>query len=123
MDYSISILSYYIKGLDFAWSQNGYVYHTRLDDIHQIPLGTLQRTGDNILPLILQIVNSEYLSNVDAYSKGNLVFFDFIGAFIITGKEIVAIFINITIALLSIYSVWYNMRHSVGKKNKFVSYF
>lgn len=107
-----------ISGLDFAWSQNGYVYHTRLDDIHQIPLGTLQRTGDNILPLILQIVNSEYLSNVDAYSKGNLVFFDFIGAFIITGKEIVAIFINITIALLSIYSVWYNMRHSVGIQRK-----
>ena len=103
----------YSEGLDFAWSSNGYVYHTRLDDVHQIPLGTLQRTGDNILPLILSIVNSEYLSNMQAHSKGNLVFLDFLGAFIVSGKEILATVINVLIIALSVYSMWHNSKQTL----------
>lgn len=41
-----------VSGVDFAWSTNGYVYHTKFDTVDQIPLGTLQRTGDNILALV-----------------------------------------------------------------------
>lgn len=47
-----------ISGVDFAWSTNGYVYHTKYDTIDQVPLGTLQRTGDNILAF----VRGEFLS-------------------------------------------------------------
>lgn len=39
----------------------------------KIPLGTFQRTGDNILPLILKLVNSKQISDVEKYSTGNLV--------------------------------------------------
>lgn len=41
-----------VSGVDFAWSSNGYVYHTKFDTVDQIPLGSLQRTGDNILALV-----------------------------------------------------------------------
>lgn len=60
-------------GLDFAWSENGYVYHTKLDTFDKIPLGTFQRTGDNMLPLILKLVNSKQISDVEKYSTGNPV--------------------------------------------------
>ncbi len=102
------------SGLDFAWASNGYVYHTRLDDIHQIPLGSLQRTGDNILPLILRLVNSDYLSNIQAHSKGNLVYFDILGTFIVAGREMLATFINVLIIAASVYALWRNMKYSSG---------
>lgn len=62
------------QGLDFAWSANGYVYHTKLDTVDKIPLGTFQRTGDNMLPLILKLVNSKQISDIEKYSTGNLVY-------------------------------------------------
>lgn len=101
-----------ISGLDFAWSFNGYVYHTKLDNIHQIPLGTLQRTGDNILSLVTQIANSHQLANVEKYKKGNLVFFDFFGAFIVYGPEVFAACINVFVVLFSLYTIWWNRKHS-----------
>lgn len=39
----------------------------------KIPLGTFQRTGDNMLPLILKLVNSKQIADIDKYSSGNLV--------------------------------------------------
>lgn len=77
-------------------------------------MGTLQRTGDNILPLILSLVNSEYLANVQAHSKGNLVFFDFLGVFIVSGKEILATVVNVVIIALMVYSVWNNSKQSLA---------
>lgn len=46
-----------VSGVDFAWSSNGYVYHTKFDTVDQIPLGSLQRTGDNILALVKGLFN------------------------------------------------------------------
>ncbi|RVE52928.1 hypothetical protein evm_002405 [Chilo suppressalis] len=40
-----------LSGVDLAWSSDGYVYHTRLDDAARVPLPVLQRTGDNVLAL------------------------------------------------------------------------
>ncbi|KAL4719922.1 hypothetical protein ACJJTC_008688 [Scirpophaga incertulas] len=41
-----------LSGVDLAWSSNGYVYHTSLDDATRVPPATLQRTGDNVLALV-----------------------------------------------------------------------
>lgn len=112
LDIAIFQLTFFFAGLDFAWVSNGYVYHTKLDDIHQIPLGSLQRTGDNILPLILRLVNSDYLPKAQQYNKGNLVYFDFLGSFIVSGKEIFSTLINIVFIFGSAYSVWYNMNNT-----------
>lgn len=71
-----------------------------------------------MLPLILRLVNSKYISNVQEHRHGNLVFFDFLGAFIISGKEIVATVVNVAVAAASIYSIWHNMKyaHSIHRK-------
>lgn len=51
-----------VPGLDLAYQQNGYVYHTKFDRSEIIPLGTLQRTGDNILNLAIALANAPELS-------------------------------------------------------------
>ncbi|XP_046389078.1 endoplasmic reticulum metallopeptidase 1-like [Ischnura elegans] len=73
-----------ISGLDFAWSSNGYVYHTSLDAAAAVPAGTLQRTGDNILALVRHLTSSPELahSKKDNHARskaGQPVYFDILG--------------------------------------------
>jgi hypothetical protein len=101
-----------VSGLDFAWSANGYVYHTKSDTVDKIPLGTFQRTGDNMLPLILKLVNSVQISDVEKYSTGNLVFFDFLGIFIVHWSEVLSDIINISVIFVSLLVILYNASHT-----------
>lgn len=104
-----------VSGVDFAWSTNGYVYHTKFDTVDQIPLGSLQRTGDNILALVRGIASGHQLSDIEQYRAGNLVFFDMLGAFVIRWPESVAGIINISAIIFSLYAVSRNVKWA--KKN------
>ncbi|CAH1181734.1 unnamed protein product [Phyllotreta striolata] len=99
-----------ISGLDFAWSANGYVYHTKYDSVEHVPLGSLQRTGDNILALAKGMAQGHQLSNIEEYRAGNLVFFDFLGAFVVRWPMAVSDVINISSVILSLYSICRNYR-------------
>jgi len=104
-----------ILGLDIAWAENGYVYHTKFDDVSQIPLGTLQRTGDNILALILGLANNDKMANVEKYASGNLVFFDFLGAFMIRWSEEIGLIINTFALAVSVFCLYRNMKAFVTR--------
>ncbi|XP_076681167.1 endoplasmic reticulum metallopeptidase 1 isoform X2 [Andrena cerasifolii] len=98
-----------VSGLDFAWSTNGYVYHTKYDNIDQIPLGSLQRTGDNILALLQGIVLDDYLSEVTVQDNAEkLVFFDFLGLFVIRWPQYVASMLNVVSMIAGAYSIYLN---------------
>ncbi|XP_043797337.1 endoplasmic reticulum metallopeptidase 1-like isoform X2 [Apis laboriosa] len=102
-----------VSGLDFAWATNGYVYHTKFDNIHQIPLGSLQRTGDNILALLQGIILDNYLSEIPFQDHtGNPVFFDFLGTFVIRWPQYMACTINIISIIVSIYSIYLNIQNA-----------
>lgn len=113
-----------VSGLDFAWSSNGYVYHTKFDTIDQIPVGSLQRTGDNILSLAKGMAQGHQLSNVEKYRPGNLVFFDFLGAFVIRWPMPVADIVNLLSVIASIYCIVVNATeaqhfNSISKRSYF----
>jgi hypothetical protein len=55
----------HVPGMDFAHVVNGYRYHTRYDHIDYISYEVLQRTGDNMLALVREIVNSEELAHTN----------------------------------------------------------
>ncbi|XP_032686558.1 endoplasmic reticulum metallopeptidase 1-like isoform X1 [Odontomachus brunneus] len=100
-----------VSGLDFAWSTNGYVYHTKFDNVDQIPLGTLQRTGDNILALTQGIISEDYLSDTSVHgTSGSLVFFDFLGAFVIRWPQYIVSIINVASMIIAGYSIHLNMQ-------------
>ncbi|KMQ89025.1 endoplasmic reticulum metallopeptidase 1-like protein, partial [Lasius niger] len=102
-----------ISGVDFAWSKNGYVYHTKFDNVDQIPLGALQRTGDNILALTQGIVFEDHLSDPSMQeTRGSLVFFDFLGAFVIRWPQYIASTINIASLITAGYSIYLNMQNA-----------
>lgn len=99
-----------VSGLDFAWSANGYVYHTKFDSIENIPLGSLQRTGDNILALARGMAQGHKLADVDSHRLGHLVFFDFLGAFVVRWPMAVSDLVNITTVILSFYTIYVNAK-------------
>lgn len=107
-----------ISGLDFAWSANGYVYHTKFDTIEQIPLGSLQRTGDNILALARGMAQGHQLSQVEKFKEGNLVFFDFLGAFVVRWPMMVADLINLTSVIFSLFSIYENVKSAEKSDGK-----
>lgn len=99
-------------GLDFAWSANGYVYHTKFDSIDQLPLGSLQRTGDNILSLAQGMAQGHQLSDIENHKAGNLVFFDFLGAFVVRWPMMVSDIINILSVIFSVYTIIENSKEN-----------
>lgn len=112
-----------VSGLDFAWSTNGYVYHTKYDNIDQIPLGSLQRTGDNMLALAKGMVNAHELSNVEKYKEGNLIYFDVLGIFLLRWPEAVGTAINISSILLSFFLLYWSIKDARRKGLVTKSYF
>lgn len=94
------------------------MYHTKFDTVDQIPLGTLQRTGDNILALTQGIIFEDYLSDASIHGTSeNLVFFDFLGAFVVRWPQYIASTINITSIIIAGYSIHLNMQSARRSKN------
>lgn len=50
------------------------------------------------------------LSNVEKYRAGNLVFFDFLGAFVIRWPMLIADIINLLSVIFSLYSIYGNVK-------------
>ncbi|KAI4469139.1 metallopeptidase m28 family member [Holotrichia oblita] len=111
-----------LSGLDFAWSSNGYVYHTKFDTLDQVPLGSLQRTGDNILSLARGMAQGHQLADIENHRAGNLVFFDFLGAFVVRWPMLISDIINTLSVIFSIYTIMENSKENknvVSKHNYF----
>ncbi|KAF1322444.1 Endoplasmic reticulum metallopeptidase 1, partial [Globisporangium splendens] len=76
----------YVAGMDFAYIENGYVYHTELDDISRIQQGAVQRLGDNVVGVVNQLANQKgRLEKVAATPESsNTLFFDISGYTMVT---------------------------------------
>jgi hypothetical protein len=89
-----------IPGLDFAYVQDGWRYHTRYDSIDYIPLESIQHTGNNILALTRRIANSKELANPPEGTYA--VYFDYLGLFFISYTMGTGTIINYVVAILAI---------------------
>jgi hypothetical protein len=89
---------------------NGYVYHTRYDNLHAVPTGTLQHTGDNLLALTKRIASSDILNSPQEYAAGRTVYFDVLGLFMVSYSETAGIILNVFTVVLSLYTVAKNIQ-------------
>lgn len=44
-----------LPAMDMAYIGDGYAYHTRLDDMSRISVGSLQHTGDNLVKILYEL--------------------------------------------------------------------
>nr|CAH7768334.1 unnamed protein product [Callosobruchus chinensis] len=89
-----------LVGMDFAFYVNGYRYHTKYDDFENIPSGSYQHVGDNLLHLVNSLSRAPELSE-DVPTPGKMVFFDFLGFFMVYYTTSIATVMNIAAVLTS----------------------
>lgn len=98
-----------ISGLDFAHFTNGYVYHTKYDDINLIDRGVYQNTGDNMLALVKAFTDVTDESFVaEKFDGKKLVYYDFCGLVVFYYSQTTNTILNLAIILLIFYNVLQN---------------
>jgi MFS family permease len=90
-----------LVGLDMAFFKQGYRYHTKYDDFEHIPLGSFQHVGDNTLSLVRSLANAPEVSNPKD-NPGKIIFYDFLGLFMISYTQTVAHVVNYVVVVLSL---------------------
>ncbi|XP_059267987.1 endoplasmic reticulum metallopeptidase 1 isoform X2 [Mustela nigripes] len=83
-----------IPGIDLAFIENGYIYHTKYDTADRILTDSIQRAGDNILAVLKYLATSDMLPSSSKYRHGNMVFFDVLGLCVIAYPSRVGVIFN-----------------------------
>ncbi|XP_038193619.1 endoplasmic reticulum metallopeptidase 1 isoform X1 [Arvicola amphibius] len=88
-----------IPGIDLAFIENGYIYHTKYDTADRILIDSIQRAGDNILAVLKHLATSDTLASSSEYRHGNVVFFDVFGLLVIAYPSRVGSIINYMVVM------------------------
>ncbi|KAL5486377.1 hypothetical protein EMCRGX_G018844 [Ephydatia muelleri] len=102
----------HLPGIDTAYYSNGYVYHTEYDIPSAIPDACIQRAGDNLVALVKGVANSPFLAHPGDYKHGKVVFFDFLGLFMVVYPERVGLILNTAVVLVSLCYLYVEVRWS-----------
>ncbi|KAJ8401946.1 hypothetical protein AAFF_G00375270 [Aldrovandia affinis] len=92
-----------IPGIDLAFIENGFIYHTKYDTPDRILTESIQRAGDNILAVLKHLIMSEKLADSSEYRHGNMVFFDLLGVFVVAYPARVGTIINCMAAIATFF--------------------
>ncbi|GAB1302313.1 Endoplasmic reticulum metallopeptidase 1 [Apodemus speciosus] len=88
-----------IPGIDLAFIENGYIYHTKYDTADRILIDSIQRAGDNILAVLKHLATSDMLASSSEYRHGSMVFFDVLGLLVIAYPSRVGSIINYMVVM------------------------
>ncbi|KAH0628316.1 hypothetical protein JD844_009273 [Phrynosoma platyrhinos] len=91
-----------VPGIDLAFIENGYIYHTKYDTADRILTDSIQRAGDNILGVLKYLATSDKLARSHEYRHGNVVFFDVFGMFVLAYPARVGAIMNYVITALAV---------------------
>uniref|UniRef100_A0A1E1XEZ2 FXNA-like protease n=1 Tax=Amblyomma aureolatum TaxID=187763 RepID=A0A1E1XEZ2_9ACAR len=97
-----------IPGLDFAFAKNGYVYHTKYDNMDYIPGGSIQHAGDNMLGLVLKILEARELRDGNILGPDGkmntvrMIYYDFLGIIMVNYSASLS---NLTVNLIVVISL------------------
>ncbi|KAG8179333.1 hypothetical protein JTE90_011597 [Oedothorax gibbosus] len=108
-----------LPGLDFSYIKNGYVYHSRYDIPKAITNGSIQQAGSNLLYLLHNALKSPDMTKVADQPNLPLIFFDFLGLFMVVYRISVARILNAFVILVSFMDFfWKNYKSNVPVKKR-----
>ncbi|KAJ3270959.1 hypothetical protein HDV01_007289 [Terramyces sp. JEL0728] len=88
-----------LVGLDFAFYQNSYQYHTTMDTIENIQKGSIQHFGDNIYSILEHLVQ---LDQLNFEFDTNTVYFDLMGYSMVQYDKNTANIVHYVVAVVSL---------------------
>ncbi|XP_063311179.1 endoplasmic reticulum metallopeptidase 1 [Pelobates fuscus] len=92
-----------IPGIDLAFIENGYIYHTKYDTADRIHTDSIQRAGDNILGVLRYLATSHLLGDSSEFRHGNMIFFDVCGLFVLCYPARIGTMINYIVAAITFF--------------------
>lgn len=95
-----------IPGLDMAFVKNGYVYHTKFDNVEHVTSGSIQHEGSNVLELLKSLGDTDFSKAEYTDTKDKTVFFDVFGYFVLVYSENTAIILNIFVGVAVLAIAW-----------------
>ncbi len=106
-----------LSGLDLAFIRNGYVYHTRLDDLSRIHPGSVTRVGENVLAVVRALTFEEgsFPEEQTSREEGPPVFFETLGFLVVHYSSKIGVMINLCACLFAFYIIhgslkWYEKK-------------
>ncbi|XP_071205956.1 endoplasmic reticulum metallopeptidase 1-like isoform X2 [Salvelinus alpinus] len=109
-----------IPGIDLAFIENGFIYHTKYDTPDRILTDSIQRAGDNILAVLKHLVMSKELADPSEYAHGNMVFFDLLGMVVVAYPAHVGTIINYTTAIATFLYLFKKCLHPSNVGGRYV---
>ncbi|KAJ4827806.1 hypothetical protein Tsubulata_043817, partial [Turnera subulata] len=97
-----------LSGLDFAYTDNTAVYHTKNDKVELLKPGSLQHLGENMLPFLLQAASSSELPERKTLGEGgktgdeSSIFFDILGIYMVVYRQGLASTLYNSVIILSL---------------------
>ncbi|KMS95274.1 hypothetical protein BVRB_009830 [Beta vulgaris subsp. vulgaris] len=101
-----------LSGLDFAFSDNTAVYHTKNDKVELLKPGSLQHLGENMLAFLLQTASSSDLVKGNASGateksdQNSAVYFDILGTYMIVYRQQFANMLHNSVIMQSLL-IWF----------------
>ncbi|XP_021857223.1 uncharacterized protein [Spinacia oleracea] len=97
-----------LSGLDFAFSDNSAVYHTKNDKVELLRPGSLQHLGENMLAFLVYAASSSDLAKGNAFrapedtNQNSAIYFDILGKYMIVYRQQFANMLNNSVILQSL---------------------
>uniref|UniRef100_A0AC34FYF9 Peptidase M28 domain-containing protein n=1 Tax=Panagrolaimus sp. ES5 TaxID=591445 RepID=A0AC34FYF9_9BILA len=88
-----------ISGLDFAFAQNAYWWHTEFDEARRITKGSIQRAGENVLATLRYLLAQDSFAAANNTKASIFVFFDFLGITTVSYSYVTAWIFNLIAAV------------------------
>ncbi|XP_021747403.1 endoplasmic reticulum metallopeptidase 1-like [Chenopodium quinoa] len=101
-----------LSGLDFAFTDNTAVYHTKNDKVELLKPGSLQHLGENMLAFLLHVASSTDLVKGNASrapehaDQNSAIYFDILGSYMIVYSQQFANMLNNSVILQSLL-IWF----------------
>ncbi|XP_050311953.1 endoplasmic reticulum metallopeptidase 1 isoform X2 [Anthonomus grandis grandis] len=90
-----------VVGVDMAYTSDGYRYHTKYDGFDNIPSGSYQHGGDNVLSLVKSLADAPEMTENMTSTEAS-VYFDVLGWFFIHYTNTTAMIVNYVVMALSL---------------------
>ncbi|HEX2189957.1 MAG TPA: M20/M25/M40 family metallo-hydrolase [Longimicrobiaceae bacterium] len=91
-----------LRGLDVAFYQDGWAYHTALDQVGRVQPGSIQHMGDNTLALVRELATGPLPGDVGGMRS---VYYDFLGVEMFAYSGVTAMLLSLVAFALALGSV------------------
>lgn len=98
-----------LKGLDFAFYQNGYHYHTRMDEPSHLAKGSILHLGDNMQALLTSYSSNRgnvmEKSEPKPSNKNFYIYYDVLGYFVVRYSQVSSDAIHVLLMLVIVFVI------------------